>query len=176
MQQFKNLMLDIETFGNQAYSSILSIGAVEFDLISGDRGREFYVNIDLQSCLDLGLIINGSTLLWWMKQGEIAKAELMNPQKVLIIDALEMFKDFCNKDYYVWSRSPRFDCGILQNAYNKAKIDIPWDFRKERCVRTLESFAPEIKAKFDSKLNTHNPLDDCKYQISYCFEIFKAIQ
>lgn len=51
----KHIMLDIETMGNQSYSSILSIGAVKFDLNTGETGDEFYTTIDLKSCLDLGL-------------------------------------------------------------------------------------------------------------------------
>jgi len=37
---------------------------------------------------------------------------------------------------------------MSKNAYNKAGIPIPWDFRKERCVRTLVSFNPSVKDNF----------------------------
>jgi hypothetical protein len=55
---FGHLMLDIETMGNESFSSIVSIGALEFDIETGKTGREFYVNVDLQSCMDLGLIVD----------------------------------------------------------------------------------------------------------------------
>jgi hypothetical protein len=170
---FQHLMLDIETMGNESFSSILSIGAVEFDIETGKTGKEFYVNVDLQSCMDLGLIVNASTIMWWMQQNEQARKDLVKKNALSIQKALLEFLEFCNKDYEIWGNSARFDCGILQNAYNKAGIPIPWDFRKERCVRTLVSFAPEIKYNYNSIGTAHNAIDDCKFQIGYCSEIWR---
>ena len=170
---FQHLMLDIETMGNESFSSILSIGAVEFDIETGKTGKEFYVNVDLQSCMDLGLIVNASTIMWWMQQNEQARKDLVKKNALPIQKALLEFLEFCNKDYEIWGNSARFDCGILQNAYNKAGIPIPWDFRKERCVRTLVSFAPEIKDNYNSVGTAHNAIDDCKFQIGYCSEIWR---
>jgi DNA polymerase III epsilon subunit-like protein len=67
-KKYNHVMVDIETMGNESYSSIVSIGALEFDLETGETGREFYVNVDLQSCIDVGLILNASTVMWWMSQ------------------------------------------------------------------------------------------------------------
>lgn len=165
---FKHLMLDIETMGNESFSCITSIAAVEFDIETGKTGNEFYTNIDLQSCVDLGLIMNPSTILWWMQQNDEARKDLVERPTISICEALVKFSSFCNKEYEIWGNSPRFDCGILQNAYNKANINIPWDFRKERCVRTLVSFAPNIKQNCNYVGTKHNALVDCHYQIYYC--------
>lgn len=73
---FGHLMLDIETMGNESFSSIVSIGALEFDIETGKTGKEFYVNVDLQSCMDLGLIVNASTIMWWLNQNEQARKDL----------------------------------------------------------------------------------------------------
>ena len=172
---FQHLMLDIETMGNESFSSIVSIGAVEFDIETGKTGKEFYTNVDLQSCIDLGLIMNASTIMWWMQQNEQARKDLTERASLPIIEALKYFANFCNKDYQIWGNSARFDCGILQNAYNKAGMTIPWDFRKERCVRTLVSFAPEIKTNYKSVGTAHNAVDDCKFQIGYCSEIWRSL-
>jgi len=172
---FPHLMLDIETMGNESFSSIVSIGAVEFDIETGKTGKEFYVNVDLQSCIDLGLILNASTVMWWMKQNEQARKDLTEGTNLPIKKALLDFLDFCSNDYEIWGNSARFDCGILQNAYNKAGIQIPWDFRKERCVRTLVSFNPEIKKNFQSVGTAHNAIDDCKFQIGYCTKIWRSL-
>lgn len=173
--KFKHLMLDIETMGNESFSSIISIGAVEFDINSGETGKEFYVNVDLQSCLDLGLIMNPSTIMWWMEQNEQARKDLITRNKINIFEALKLFSDFYSNDYEIWGNSARFDCGILQNAYNKANIPIPWDFRKERCLRTLTQFAPEVKKNCIFKGTLHNALDDCKFQIEYCSKIWRKL-
>lgn len=173
---FTHLMLDIETMGNESFSSILSIGAVEFDINTGQTGKVFYRNVDLQSCIDLGLVMNASTVVWWLNQSEQARKDLIGRKSIPIIDALNEFSEFCNKDYQIWGNSARFDCGILQNAYNKAGLPIPWDFRKERCVRTLVSFAPEVKAKYNIIGIQHNAVDDCFTQIGYCSEIWNTLK
>jgi len=59
-----HIMLDLETFGTDNDSVICSIGAVEFDIVTGKRGMEFYQKIDIQSCLDAGLKVSGQTILW----------------------------------------------------------------------------------------------------------------
>lgn len=172
---FGHLMLDIETMGNESFSSIISIGALEFDINTGETGKEFYVNVDLQSCIDLGLIINASTVMWWMQQNEQARKDLIEKTALPISKALLEFSNFCTNDYEVWGNSARFDCGILQNAYNKAGIPIPWDFRKERCVRTLVSFNPDIKKNFQSIGTAHNAISDCYFQVGYCSAIWSSL-
>ena len=75
-----HLMIDIETLGINISKNIviLSIAAVEFDLKTGELGREFYERVDIQSCLDLGMKVDASTLFWWLKQNPISKNELFN--------------------------------------------------------------------------------------------------
>jgi len=175
MDKFKHLMLDIETMGNTSYSSILGIGAVEFDINTGETGEEFEVNIDLESNFSIGLMADASTIMWWMQKSQEARDMLTKKETITINEALIKFSDFCSKDYQVWGNSARFDCGILQNAYNKIHLPIPWDFRKERCVRTLVSFAPEIKENYPSVGVSHNAIDDCKFQVGYCTEIWKTL-
>jgi DNA polymerase III epsilon subunit-like protein len=172
---FGHLMLDIETMGNESFSSIISIGALEFNINTGKTGKEFYTNVDLQSCLDYGLTVNASTIMWWMQQSEQARKDFVEKTPLRIEEALLDFCQFCNKEYQVWGNSARFDCGILQNAYNKLDIPIPWDFRKERCVRTLVSLNPEIKENFPSVGTAHNALSDCYYQVGYCSLIWQSL-
>lgn len=171
-----NIMIDIETMGNQSYSSILSIGAVRFDIDSGEIGDKFYTTIDLKSCLNIGLIINADTLKWWMKQNEQAQKDLFNGEQLSINEALLKLSNFINKKDIVWGNSARFDCGILSDAYNKLNLPIPWDFRDERCVRTLVSFYPEIKNEEKIIGTYHNAIDDCIYQINYCSKIWNKLK
>lgn len=174
--KYKHIMLDIETMGNSSYSSIVSIGAVKFDINTGDTGDEFYINIDLQSCIDLGLGISASTVMWWMEQSDEARKGLTSGNVVSITEALKMFAEFCDEDCEIWGNSARFDCGILGNAYNKAGIPIPWNFRNERCVRTLTSFAPDIKRNYPDNGVKHNALSDCYFQIGYCSTIWNSLR
>jgi len=171
---FNHLMIDIETMGTESFSSIISLAAVEFDINTGATGLEFYRNISLQSCIDYGLIVDASTIMWWMKQSDEAR-KILDKDVIPIHFALLDFANFCSKDYQVWGNSARFDLGLLQNAFTKINVKIPWDFRKERCVRTLVSFKPEIKADFKYSGTAHNALADCHNQIQYCHLIWKSL-
>jgi len=173
---FPNIMLDIETMGTGAYSSIVSIGAVEFNLVTGKTKREFTANIDLQSCIDMNLKVNGGTIMWWLEKSKEARERLTKRESIPIKQALKEFQGFCTKKHYIWGKSPRFDCGILGDAYEKTGMKSPWDFRKERDVRTLEALAPNVKKQCTFEGTPHNDLDDCKHQIKYCSQIYNKIK
>lgn len=167
-------MLDLETMSSQSNGVIVSIGAVRFDLNTGKHKDTFYQNIDIQSCLDIGLEVTGSTIEWWLTQSEPARLQLLKNQ-INIVEALNLFSEFITRDDYIWGNSARFDCGLLQNAYNKSKQWIPWDFKKERCLRTLVSLKPSVKDTIVRKGISHNALDDCYYQIKYLCAIWKLL-
>ncbi len=65
-----NIMLDLETMGNTPTSAIIAIGAVRFD--KKIKGK-FYGVIDLESCLEDGLTVDASTIMWWMQQSDAAR-------------------------------------------------------------------------------------------------------
>lgn len=178
-RNFGHIMVDIETMGNKSHSAIVSIGAVEFDLNTGQTGRTFYTNISLQSCLDAGLRINGDTLMWWMKQDDEARKSLTSGEQAVLAKALYDFSVFIascgGKDCQVWGNSARFDLGILSDAYDAVSLPLPWDFYKERCVRTLVSFAPEIKKSTAFDGVAHDALADCYHQIKYCTQTWKVL-
>lgn len=179
---FDHVMLDLETMGNKSNAALISLGAVEFNLDTGETGREFYNRIDLQSCLDVGLVVNASTVYWWLTQNRQAQEEVAKGGDELTA-VLVNFHGWlwqCIKGVKLWGNGARFDIGILEDAYVAIGYKImPWGFRDERDLRTLAAFAPEIKARFaterKSKMVEHHPIDDCKMQIAYASEIWKKL-
>lgn len=167
-------MLDIETVGAKSYSAILSIAAVEFDIETGETGREFNKKVDLQSCIDLGLQLDGETIYWWLKQDNEARKNVANGNKILIKEVLKQFSEFYRAKY-IWGNSARFDCGLLVDAYNSAKIAPPFAFWSEMDVRTLSNLKPEIKKSTEFVGIRHNAIDDCKHQIKYCSAIWNEL-
>jgi hypothetical protein len=174
--EYTDVMLDIETMGNKSNSAIVSIGAVEFNMITGEIGREFYKVVDLQSSLDAGLKINASTVYFWLQQNQQARDGITVDKKIPLATALHMFGVWmqdCIKDVNIWGNGARFDIGLMEDAHEACGLKNPWNFRSERDVRTLVSFAPHIKANHPFTGIHHNPIDDCKHQISYCNAIWK---
>src|ERR1700752_755293 len=89
--KMKHVLLDIETMGNTSRSAITSIGAVQFDLNTGEIGEKVYTRVDLQSCLDVGLTMNADTVMWWMKQTDAARMEIAQKNAPLLSAALLQF-------------------------------------------------------------------------------------
>ena len=172
-------MVDLETMGNTSNSVICSIGAVEFDINTGETSREFYRKVDIQSCLHRKLIVNGDTIEWWLMQSEAARMKIAVGDGMNIAQALHEFKLFLEElganTVQIWGNSARFDMGILEDAYRACGLKEPWNFRCERDVRTLVSFAPAVKEHYPKTGVEHDPIDDCKYQIGYCTAIWQKI-
>jgi hypothetical protein len=174
-----HIMVDLETMGNKSNSVICSIGAVEFDINTGETGREFYVKVDMQSCLERGMIVNADTIEWWLMQNEAARLKVAMGDGMNITQALHGFKLFLEdlgaNTVQIWGNSVRFDMGILEDAYRACKLKEPWNFRCERDVRTLVALAPYIKEHYPKSGVEHDPIDDCKYQIGYCTAIWQIL-
>ncbi len=175
--EFTDVMLDLETMGNKSNAAIVSIGAVEFNIETGETGREFYDVIDLQSCLDKGLMIQASTIYWWLQQSDEARKRICanGGDLSLVLQRFTYWMEDCIDKVKIWGNGARFDIGLLEDAYVACNLKTPWYFRSEMDVRTLVAFAPYIKANYSMIGVEHDPIDDCKHQIGYCVEIWNLI-
>lgn len=156
-----HVMLDLETMDSKPTAALTAIGAVEFDINTGAVLSDFYVKVNLQSSMDAGLTVSGSTINWWLVQNEQARTE-MAKEGTPIRDALAQFAAWINPDAEVWGNGAAFDNAILANAYAKTGIAQPWKFWNDRCYRTIKSMHPDVKLE---RLGTyHNALDDARSQ------------
>lgn len=169
-----HLMVDIETMGNKSGCAIVSLAAVRFNIDTGTHGEEFYRNISLESCLLAGLTVQADTVMWWLNQSKQARDSLKS-DCTHIAKALHDFREFYNNEF-IWANSPRFDLEILAAAYGMLNTKIPWDFRKERCCRTLYSYAPDLIKGWKYGGIAHKSLDDCHNQINKCVAIWNHIK
>lgn len=176
---YQNVMLDLETLGTTPGSVILSIAAVHFTM-SGEVTTKFFQKIDIQSCLDAGLTVSGSTINWWMSQSYDARQSSFGDDAESLSTVLDNLSKFFKsvgdfKFVRVWGNSSDFDCAILGSAYEKCKIPVPWKFWNTRCVRTISSLYPSIKNSMVFEGEKHNPLDDCIHQIRYLTKVIQII-
>lgn len=176
-----HIMLDLETLGTRPGSVITSIGAVKFDE-RGTYGTPFYMRIDLQSCVDAGLLIDVDTIQWWMKQSDEARAEFQK-ESFDLATALENFTywaDYPNAVVHLWGNGANFDNGLLKAAYDKVGMQAPWKFWNDRCYRTLKAMYPHIK--MPARVGTHhNAIDDAISQVNHlilfpCFQELCAVE
>ena len=168
----KNVMVDLETLGTSSNAVIIAIGAVEFCKDAG-LGRSFYEVIDPQSCVDQGLKIDVSTVMWWMKQSDAARAAFDQPNRHMNAVLLE-FALWFPGGAALWGNGATFDNVILNNAYESARIKRPWERWSDRCYRTLKNLRPDIKLDRDG--THHHALDDAKTQALHAIQILKAME
>lgn len=172
--EFDSTMVDLETLGNMPGCVVVSIGAVEFDLNSGKLGREFYRTVDIQSCLDAGLFMQGDTIQWWFKQSEEARQAILK-DAIHLNQALLDFAKWFNHKSTIWGNGADFDIPILRMAYNAAKLIHPWQYNKGRDVRTWVAENPNIRRSLPFTGIRHEPISDCKHQIQAVVETRNSV-
>ena len=168
-----NIMLDLETMGTGSNSAITAIGAVKFS--SKGLGEEFYRVVDLGSCVDAGLTIDPSTVMWWMQQSDEArKALCKSPTK--LDQALLDFNLFVGDSSVakIWGNGSDFDNVILANAYQKLNMPMPWRFYNSRCYRTVKNLLGG-STELVRVGTAHNALDDAKSQADHLIKIMNLV-
>ena len=173
-----DVMLDLETMGNGPDAAIIAIGATEFDLQNRALGRQFYSVIDLESAVKFGGVMDASTVLWWLNQSEDARKPFAD--KGHHVDAsLMIFSNWLAQagpidELKIWGNGAGFDNVILASAYRRSGIQQPWQYRNDRCYRTLKGLYKDVKMGPRCGVH-HNALDDAASQALHLLEIFKAM-
>ena len=161
------IMLDLETLGNKPGSVIVAIGAVKFG--NGEILDSFYARVDAQSCLDLGLRMDVSTVMWWMHQNDAARNEITRPGENLSEVLLRFSSWVDDSDAEVWGNGASFDNVLLSDAYDRAQLPRPWKYYNDRCYRTVKNLHTEVLMARDG--THHNALDDAKSQAKHLMEL-----
>lgn len=169
------VMIDLETMGTGPGSAILAIGAVAMDFDSLTLGQEFYCAVDLASHVAIGGVIDPDTVLWWLKQSDAAR-EAVWKHGCQIQVALSQFADYLrwqagDRHPHIWGNGATFDNVILHTAYVQAGIALPWDYKGDRCFRTLRALHPEVP-DVEPRL-AHHALEDAHAQAEQLLNILR---
>jgi hypothetical protein len=176
-----DVMIDLETLSTKNNAIILTIGAVKFNINKElDKTKQLYMRINLQSCKNLKMHTDRSTVKWWKEQSKEAQYEVFDhPDRIDIKDALAALTDFIKDARTVWANSPNFDCVILENAFNKCKMTVPWKFWNLRDSRTVYALArlnlTTFRKNIEDEKSAHNALNDCIIQILALKESYKIL-
>ena len=172
----KDVMIDLETLGTTADAVILSIGAVKFDLNTGEMGDAgFYASISIESNLQWKRRISEDTLLWWFRQDAAARQVFFEPKEVLDV-SLVQFSDWVGTgDYTVWSNGADFDLPMLAHAFTDCGIETPWKFYNSRCFRTYKNLPGAKNIRLPHAGVKHNALADAVAQVQTLCAIHKEL-
>ena len=169
-----NIMVDLESMGTRSNAAIIALGAVKFS--SKGLGDEFYMKVDLETCVRSGLTIDASSIMWWMQQSEAARGEFAKKGDSLF-NVLKAFSRFVgsSRDAKIWGNGADFDNVVLANAYDAVNLDRPWEYWNNRCYRTVNKLlggSIELERVGDA----HNAIDDAKSQAAHLVRILAAIK
>ena len=164
----KHVMLDLETFGTDANSVIVSIGAVVFDF-ENDFTENWYQCIDARSCVDVGLVMTPETVMWWLKQSDEARS-MFKVQGMDLTTALKLFDSWIveHDPVGVWGNGSDFDNVLIANACKAVGRPLPWKYYKNMCFRTVKNL---FKVEMKREGVHHNALDDAVHQMNVLKEI-----
>lgn len=129
----QDIMIDIETLGTEPGCVILSIAA------TNGRTEGFHIHLDVEDCVNNGLVIEPRTTMWWMEQGDAARKLITQPGAPLL-SALTLFSHAFNwKEARVWCNGASFDFPILKAAFKRCQMALPWPYYAEMDFRTLKN-------------------------------------
>lgn len=175
-------MVDIETLGTRPGAMILSIGAVPFGA-DGIGSREFHHVVSRKSCRDAGFSSDLETVAWWYEKPEGERGILKEGVGVhavpigIVLCAFAQWLEIVRVNgpkVCVWGNGSDFDNALIQEAYRKVGMPVPWDFYNNRCYRTLKSLRPDIKIDRQHGAH-HNALFDAKNQAEHAVKIINAL-
>lgn len=136
--QYGNVMIDLETLSTKTNAQIISIGAIEFNKLNGQKGNRFNVGIKQSEWGKNGRDIDGNTIAWWMKQDKDAVDNILNittdKNGLTLKEALEALSGFihkCDNTFFsgIENKITRFN---LFSDNEEETIIIPEDDEKRR--------------------------------------------
>lgn len=172
---YEHCMLDLETLGNSAGGVVLQIGAVCFNMMGGHHEDTFLRNVDIQSCLNRGLFVEGGNVEFWLRQEKDAQKSLFLPVPIPVNHAIEDFhKWWVHHDpVFLWSNGSDYDIPIFLEAWTRSvAAKPPWPYKNHRCYRTMLWYARHEGWKKPGRpedMPKHQADMDALYQ-AYCLQ------
>jgi len=172
----KHVMVDNETLATTADAVILSIGAVKFDLATGEIDNDgFYRSISIESNLEMKRRISEDTLIWWLRQ-DVSAQQVFHESKETLQTALAEFSDWLGtSDYMIWSNGADFDIPMLAHAYTQLGMEVPWKFWNAKCFRTYKNLPGARDIRVPALGVKHNALSDAYQQAQTAAAIHRQL-
>lgn len=182
----RDIMLDLETLSLRNNAVVVSIGAVQFDLVTGEIGKIFHIGLNVMDQALNGGAIDQSTLNWWSSQSKTAKEKLMKLASASSTnDGLEAFTKWIEDTFKdlnnvrLWGNGVSADNVWIRNLYHRQGVNFCVPYWCDTDVRTLTQLEDYDKVKEltgQFKGVKHDAIDDCTHQVKMCHEAYKLIK
>lgn len=181
MDEYKDIMLDLETLGTLPGCAIVSVGAIAFNEF-GVAENGFYRAVripdwDVPGHTEDGLVKDFSTINWWKDDArEKARAVFDDLRGITTRQALSELALFCNAfdNVRVWGNGADFDNPIVSVAAHRVGLEPKniWKDFNGRCYRTVKNQFKDVKLVRSGTY--HNALDDARSQAEHLVQICKT--
>lgn len=181
-------VVDEESMSTEPNAALYSIGATMIDdLEVVDR---FYINIEPQTCLDVGLDQSESTMNWWAQQGAAAQ-DVLTKGRVPLKIALQMWHSWISKHggrkVRLMGNGPCADNMWLNSAFKALKahdttfkLDNPVPYWNDIDHRTLNwiggAWLGVTKEDVTFKGIKHHAGDDAEHEALHALLVLKAVR
>jgi hypothetical protein len=172
MDEYNDIMIDLETLGLIPGCAIVSIGAVPFNEF-GVSGEDFYRTIHVKDWEVPGLTEDGlrkeePTIKWWQEQSPEARVVFENAHYSTrrAIAELGLYLNSMGNPR-VWGNGADFDNPIISVAAQIVGLSPMelWRSYNSRCYRTVKQQFLDIKLVRSG--THHNALDDARAQAAH---------
>ena len=172
--------IDLETLGNTTNAAITQIGVALFEIETGEIHSQTNILVGWRGEGH----VNASTLAWWLRQGEEARARMAESLESPVslsgaLGQLRCLTDWSNIEG-VWGNGSTFDVTILDSAYQRGGGESPWPFYAARDMRTIVDLAERLRG-FDKKSVErigvhHEAADDAAHQARVISAAYAALK
>lgn len=179
----RDISIDLESLSLEPNAMILAIGAVEFDVATGELGNTFYRTIDI-TAKGGGGVMDPATVKWWMEQSQEARDRIFaDPEAVPLAQALIDFSEWLGfddslpdgeyPDVKLWQRGDK-DGQWLACAYDGLNLQLPFRYWQLNDQRTITNLFPQDF--FDGAGVAHDALSDATIQAKHLMQALAVMQ
>lgn len=184
----RHISFDLESLSLQPNAMILAIGAVEFDVVTGQLGTHFYRTIDI-TAKGGGGVIDPSTVKWWVNQSlEARNRAFADPEAVPLAQALIDFSEWLGfddslaegeyPDLQMWARGDK-DGQWLACAYDGLGFKLPYQYWQLNDQRTITNLFPKKFFDYGDSVAhdalAHDALADATAQAKHLIQALTAL-
>ena len=184
-----DVMVDIDTLGTKADSTIFQISAVAFDIVSGVHMAKFNKVADITLNGDWDMRVSGSTLKWWLNTNKELLTKLVNMGEGSSIELLENFYGWLISlslmgELHLWGNGILFDNNMIRHQFEQMGLEYPIKYNKDRDVRTIVDLTcaklnlteRELRERFyDPGLEPHDAFNDVINQINLVSNCYREL-
>jgi hypothetical protein len=185
-----NIMLDLECAGIEIPNpAIIEIGALYFDIDTGKELDYFSTPVSLESSIKHGLVTDDETENWLQRNipRALQTSKTTSVTLPMALRNLSSFIETCSRamkheleehsrfedsQVMIWGNGATSDNVWIESAYRACKIEKPWLYYNNMCVRTFvkqcafmtgHDYSREVQRRGPK----HIALENCKHQVLY---------